>query len=234
MDNDALIKENLSRVQERIAACAGKAGRHAKDITLVAVTKTVDAARINAAVACGLHHLGENRVQEYLEKKDEIPGNIFWHLIGQMQTNKVKYIIGGIALLQSLDRITLAREINRQCGIKGTKLDALIEINIAREESKAGIDIDALDSFIEQLAAYEHINIRGLMCIAPFTPDKALVRNCFSRLNREFERLKRFETDRLSMQVLSMGMSQDFEEAIYEGSNMIRIGSAIFGGRPIK
>lgn len=234
MSEHAYIKDNLMRLHERIENCAAKAGRKAEDITLVAVTKTVNVEKIQAAVGFGVKNLGENRVQEYNEKKVEINGNIFWHLIGQMQTNKVKYIIGGISLLQSLDRLPLAREIDLQCDKKSTKLDALIEINIAREESKAGIDIEDLDSFAEQLAAFENIHIRGLMCVAPFTQDKNYVRSCFARLCNQFERLKGKETDKLHMQYLSMGMSQDFEEAILEGSNMIRIGSAIFGERPNK
>ena len=142
MNEYAYIKDNLLRLHERIENCAVKADRKAKDITLVAVTKTVDVERIQAAIGFGIQNLGENRVQEYIQKKVEINGNIFWHLIGQMQTNKVKYMIGGISLLQSLDRLPLAREIDLQCEKKSTKLDALIEINIAREESKAGIDIE--------------------------------------------------------------------------------------------
>jgi len=234
MEDNNYIKHNLSDVMERIEKAADSAGKKANDITLIAVTKTVDTQRMQAACDFGVQHMGENRVQEYLLKKNEINGKIFWHLIGQMQTNKVKSIIGGILLLQSLDRLSLAEEIEKQCIKNETELQTLIEINIAREESKAGIDINELDSFVEKLSAYKHIMVKGLMTVAPLTGDKEYVRSCFQNMYRQFERLKQYETENLQMQYLSMGMSQDYEEAILEGSNMLRIGSAIFGERPKK
>jgi pyridoxal phosphate enzyme (YggS family) len=225
------IRENIGDIRQRIECCAGKSGRKASDITLIAVTKTVDAGRIQAAVDLGVENLGENRVSEYLEKKDEINGKFLWHLIGQLQTNKVKYIIGGISLLQSLDRLSLAQEIQRQCEKKSVSQDVLVEVNIAGEETKAGIAMAEIDAFLEQLKNFPRIKVKGLMTVAPFTQDKAFLRDCFSRLYRAYDRLKGLREDGIEMQYLSMGMSGDFEEAILEGSNMIRIGSAIFGPR---
>lgn len=234
MENYDYIQQNIQNLMEKLEKSLSVSGRKLSDITLVAVTKTVDTLKMQAAVDLGIQNLGENRVQEYIAKKNEINGKIFWHLIGQMQTNKVKYIVGGISLLQSLDRLSLAQEINRNCEKNNTDMRTLIEINIAREESKAGIDINKLDSFLEQLAAYKHIKVEGLMTVAPYTSDKPYLRSCFQKMHRQFERLKRHETNNISMKYLSMGMSQDYEEAILEGSNMLRIGSAIFGERPKK
>lgn len=234
MEDYRYIKNNINNLMEKLEKCLDFSGRKLEDITLVAVTKTVDVLKMQAAVDFGIQNLGENRVQEYIVKKNEINRKIFWHLIGQMQTNKVKYILGGISLLQSLDRLSLAQEINRLCEKNSMDMRTLIEINIAREESKAGIDINELDSFIEQLAAYKHIKVEGLMTVAPYTSDKPYVRSCFQKMYRQFERLKQYETKNFSMKYLSMGMSQDYEEAILEGSNMLRIGSAIFGERPTK
>lgn len=225
------IKENLEEIRESIDRNARIAGRKGEDITLVAVTKTVDVKRIAQAVELGCTTLGENKVQEFLSKCDILGKNVDWHIIGQLQKNKVKYIIDKIGLLHSLSSLSVAQEIQRLCERKDTTLDCLVQVNVSREESKSGVYQEDLEAFLEALDSLNRVRIRGLMTMAPFSPDPEEARPVFHKLKEWFDKLSGQESDRMQMRYLSMGMSGDFQVAIQEGANMVRIGSSIFGER---
>ncbi len=221
------IIRNISIINERIDARAKKTGRKRSDITLVAVSKTVGADAVGQAVEAGILDFGENRVQEYLKKR-EVLENINWHIIGPLQRNKVKYIINGICLLQSLDRLSLAQEIEKQCEKNGTELSALVQLNISKEPTKSGIYEENLESFLEELSVMRRIRIKGLMAIPPLALNADDNRPYFIKMRKLYERFRQAYPH---FTYLSMGMSDDFEAAIEEGSNMVRIGTAVFGAR---
>lgn len=226
------LSENIASVREKIASAAERAGRKAEDITLVAVSKTVGAEVVEAAYREGLRCFGENRVQEFVKKSEVLPRDIEWNLIGQLQTNKVKYIINdGVALLHSLDRFSLAQELQKECVKKDAYLDALIEVNIAKEESKSGLYLEQVDAFLDQIAGFDRIRLRGFMTVAPYTDDRAYLRKIFAQAKALYDAKKK---DFPGFRYLSMGMSNDYEDAILEGSNMVRVGTAIFGSRIYK
>lgn len=225
-----MIEQNLQELRGQIADCARRAGRQPEDVTLVAVTKTVDVPHIRAAVACGAHDLGENRVQELVRKYDEIP-DVRWHLIGQLQSNKIKYIIGKTALVHSLCTLSAAREMDRLCARDGGHVDCLVEVNVAQEDSKSGVTEQALPGFLEEIAGLGGVHVRGLMTVAPFVEDPEQVRWVFARLANVFAKLPARQGDAFEMKYLSMGMSGDFKVAIEEGANIVRVGTAIFGHR---
>lgn len=223
------IRYNVERVLDRVAEAALRAGRAPQDVTVVAVTKTVDVARIMEAINAGIKHIGENRVQEFVKKHDFIPAGIKRHLIGTLQTNKVKYIVDKVDLIHSLDRISLAKELNKRAGER--IIPVLIQVNISRESTKSGIFEEDLESFIEQLQSLDHIRVKGLMTIAPLLSDPEAARPYFARLKKLFDRIKERRYPHIDMEYLSMGMTNDFEVAIEEGANIVRIGRAIFGER---
>ena len=225
------ISENIGRVKREIAAHAALVGRSRDEVRIVAVTKTYEPQLINKAIENGITDIGENRVQEILEKYDDVlPVN--WHMIGHLQRNKVKSIIDKVKMIHSVDSIRLAEEINLRAGDMGIVMDILIQVNTAEEESKFGIGSDALkELLLEILEKCEHIRVRGLMCMAPFAEDPEDVRPYFRETKTRFESLKAIIHERLELQFLSMGMSGDFGVAIEEGSNIVRIGTAIFGDR---
>jgi len=226
------IAANIETVQERIRRAAEKSGRKAEDIVLVAVTKTKPVDMIRTAFHCGVVHFGENRVQEYRKKHGSVDKSVKWHLIGQLQTNKVKYIINNIYLVHSLDREKLAAEMQRQCERADTTIDTLIEVNVSREETKSGLYEEELETFVDRMKNYDRIRVKGLMTIAPYTTETETARPYFALLKKRFDELKsRKLPENVAMTYLSMGMSGDFEAAILEGSNMVRIGSSIFGPR---
>ena len=199
-----------------------RAGRSPDEITLVVVTKNQPVEAIQAVYEQGARHFGENRVQELLAKKPLLPADIQWHLIGHLQTNKVKTVLPHIVLLHSLDRESLLQEIKKRAS---TPLPCLIEVKIAQEPSKHGIPPEAVWDFVEKVLAEPVIQLRGLMGMATFTSDKAQIRQEFRSLYRLFEELRQFHPD---ADTLSMGMSQDFEIAIEEGATMVRVGTAVF------
>ncbi|MFS8500822.1 MAG: YggS family pyridoxal phosphate-dependent enzyme [Caldicoprobacter sp.] len=223
------IRYNVERVLDRVAEAALRAGRAPQDVTVVAVTKTVDVARIMEAINAGIKHIGENRVQEFVKKHDFIPAGIKRHLIGTLQTNKVKYIVDKVDLIHSLDRVSLAKELNKRAGER--IIPVLIQVNISRESTKSGIFEEDLESFIEQLQLFDHIRVKGLMTIAPLLSDPEAARPYFARLKKLFDRIKERRYPHIDMEYLSMGMTNDFEVAIEEGANIVRIGRAIFGER---
>jgi pyridoxal phosphate enzyme (YggS family) len=217
------VAENLARVQERVARAAERAGRRPDGVLLIGVSKTVDVARIRAAVAAGVTTLGENRVQEAKSKIAELGRLAAWHLIGHLQTNKVKDALDLFDLIHSLDRLELAREIERRAGAQGRVVDALLQVNVAAEATKGGVAPDAVGETLDLIGKLGHVRVRGLMTIPPEVERPEESRPWFRRL-REL-------AERHGLPELSMGMSGDFEVAIEEGATMVRVGTAIFGPR---
>jgi len=230
-ENAGVIKENIEKIKLRVASAAQKSGRDPKDVKIIAVTKTVDTARIMEAIDAGVTDVGENRVQELCNKYDIIGAQCNWHLIGSLQTNKVKYIIDKVALIHSLDRIELAEEIQKRAERISRVVDVLVQVNVAKEETKSGIYLEQAYDFVKEVSKYGNIRIRGLMTIAPFAENPEEVRFVFRELHKLYIDISRENADNINMDYLSMGMSNDFEIAIEEGSNMVRIGTAIFGRR---
>jgi pyridoxal phosphate enzyme (YggS family) len=227
-----VIAENIATVKAKIATAANCSGRQASDITLVVVTKTISVLEINTALACGIDIFAENRVQELIEKLPEIDmlGKNA-HIIGHLQSNKVKQIIDKVDLIQSLDSLNLAAEIDRQAKRINRIMDVLIEVNIGGEQTKTGAQPKKVEEFIDSVAAYKNLHILGLMAIPPFCENKEDMRHYFAQMYKLFIDIKTKKKDNVTMQVLSMGMSSDFDVAIEEGSNMVRVGTAIFGKR---
>ena len=223
------IRENLQKVEESIAKSAAVSGRKAEDVTLIAVSKTIDVERILEAYEAGVRQLGENRVQEMMGKQPQLPPDIGWHLIGQLQKNKVKYIIDKVKLVHSLCSLSVAQEMQRLLEKRDTALDCLIEINIAGEETKSGLSAQELPAFLEQIAPLDRVHIKGLMTVAPFAENPEEVRKYFAEMRGLFDKLS--GRAGLEMKYLSMGMSGDYNVAIEEGANMVRVGTAIFGHR---
>ncbi|MHB1392077.1 MAG: YggS family pyridoxal phosphate-dependent enzyme [Clostridia bacterium] len=225
------IRDNIRTISQDIRDICLKAGKDPDSVTIIAVTKTVDTDRINYAIECGIQNIGENKVQEVMAKFDNIERNVNWHLIGHLQTNKVKYIIDKVALIHSVDSISLAEEIGRRAEKAGLIKDVLIQVNVAEEETKFGIEYNEIDSFIKQLSQLSGIRVKGLMTIAPYFEDKELVRPVFRQLREKFDMLAEVNIPNVEMKYLSMGMTNDYKLAIEEGSNMVRIGTGIFGVR---
>jgi pyridoxal phosphate enzyme (YggS family) len=224
------IADNVARLRERVGLAARRSGSEPSDIVVVAVTKTVEPARIREAVACGLTVVGENRVQELLEKYPAVQG-CEWHMIGHLQSNKAKYLPGKVSMIQSLDSAGLARELDVRARAAGVTVSALVEVNISGESAKTGIPPEAVPDFLETMAAWPNVLVKGLMAIGPLTEDRVLIRKCFERMRRIYVDNLCQKADNVAMEHLSMGMSHDFELAIESGSNMIRVGTAIFGAR---
>ncbi|MDH4222263.1 MAG: YggS family pyridoxal phosphate-dependent enzyme, partial [candidate division Zixibacteria bacterium] len=226
-----LIEENLKRLEEKIEKAAINSGRRKEDITLVAVTKNVEPERVNQGIDAGIKIIGENRIQEAEEKFKFIKVDVEKHLVGHLQTNKVKKALELFDLIQSLDSLHLGQEISKRSKEKGKIAEVLIEVNSSDEPSKYGIKPDEVIRFVEEVSKLEHIKIKGLMTVGLLTEDIEKVKPCFVKLRNIFDLLKSLKIQNMEMRYLSMGMSSDFEAAIEEGSNMIRIGTAIFGPR---
>ncbi|MGP1569964.1 MAG: YggS family pyridoxal phosphate-dependent enzyme [Eubacteriales bacterium] len=225
------IAQNIEEIKEKIKVAAEESGRKADDILLVAVTKTRPISDLNEAIDAGITDVGENKVQEIMDKyEDTKPVN--WHLIGHLQTNKVKYIIDKVALIHSVDSLKLAAEIDKRAKQKDKIVDILIQVNSAEEESKFGITTDETETLIlDILEKYDNIRIRGLMCIAPFEDNPNEVKVFFDAVKKQYDQFSKIRHDRLDFKYLSMGMSHDFEVAIKAGANLVRVGTAIFGNR---
>jgi PLP dependent protein len=222
--------ENIKEVQVKIEAAAAKAGRRKEDIILVAVSKTKPIEKLIEAKENGLRIFGENKVQELVEKYPNID-DVEWHLIGHLQKNKVKYIIDKVNLIHSLDSFSLAEEIDRRAEKIGKIMPVLIQINIGKEESKSGIFEEDLQSFIEDLKKFRNIIIKGIMTIPPKAGSDEEARKYFKRMKELFDSLKAFNCENIDIEYLSMGMTGDYEIAIEEGANIIRVGTGIFGER---
>ena len=227
------IADRYRQIEDRKNAAALRSGRSPQDVTLMAVTKTHTAAEINEAIAAGATDIGENRVQELLEKYDSV-SPVRWHLIGHLQTNKVKNIIDKVVMIHSVDSIRLAKEIDKRAGNAGIVMDILIEINSAMEETKSGISASDLESLVREITSEcSNVRIRGIMCIPPMAAEPEDARPYFREARELFENMKTWDlpSDRFCPDTLSMGMSGDFEVAIEEGSTIVRVGSSIFGPR---
>lgn len=217
------IKSNIEYINELKEKAAIKSGRKGGDVLLVAVTKLHTPEEINEAIDGGITDIGENKVQEIMDKYDAVKP-VRWHLIGHLQTNKVKYIIDKVSMIHSVDSIKLAKEIDKRAAQHNLTMDVLVQVNAAEEESKFGITTDETKELISEImASCPNVNIKGLMCIAPFVEDPEEARTYFAEVKNIY--------DQFDFQYLSMGMTNDFEVAIEEGSNLIRVGTAIFGYR---
>ena len=225
------IADNCHRVEERIAEACVRAGRARDEVTLIGVSKTVEAERVQAAVDAGVTRLGENRVQELCEKQPLLTGNPEWHLIGHLQTNKVKQVVGKVALIQSVDSVRLAKQIEKVSAAQNLVTPVLVEVNIGREESKSGVFAPDLEKLLSEIADFSHISVQGLMCVPPISDSSDKKRNYFAKMHQLFLDIRDKKLDNIDMHILSMGMSSDFEEAILEGSTMVRVGTALFGRR---
>jgi len=225
------MEENIKNIWSRIEKAAEKTGKNKEDIKLVAVTKTVEVERIKEAINCGMQIIGENRVQEAESKFDQITAKVEKHLVGHLQTNKAKKAVELFDFIQSVDSQRIAQEISRRASQMGKVIEVLVEINTSGEETKFGIDPPQALSFIKSISDLEGIKIKGLMTIGLFSDNPEDTRPCFKKLKAIFDQMKKEEIPNVEMKYLSMGMTSDFEVAIQEGSNMVRIGTAIFGPR---
>ncbi len=226
------VKANYTEITENIARAAEKSGRKAGDISFLAATKTVEPELINYAISLGLKKIGENKVQELLSKYEEYDlKNSELHFIGHLQTNKVRQIIGKVSMIQSVDSIRLAREISRLSVREGVTTDILIEVNIGREENKSGVLTENLDELIGEISLLENIKVRGLMSVPPICDNKQEISKFFDNMYKLFIDISSKKSDNVYMDFLSMGMSDDYQEAILCGANMIRVGSRLFGAR---
>jgi PLP dependent protein len=214
------IRSNLAAVNARIEAACKRAGRQRGDITLVAVSKTFPAEAVTNAIAAGATHVGENKVQEAREKKPLVSGSARWHLIGHLQSNKAKDAVRLFDVIETVDSVDLAQKIARAASAIGKRQEILLQVNIGREEQKSGADPDAVPALAAEIAAIDGLSLRGLMAIPPFDQD-----------SRPHFRALRELQQRIGVAELSMGMSEDFEAAIEEGSTIVRVGRAIFGAR---
>lgn len=225
------IRGNLEKVRQQIRQFAEGCGRSQDDVLLVAVSKTRTPEEINIAIEAGVTDIGENKVQEIMDKYDDIKP-VRWHMIGHLQTNKVKYIIDKVSMIHSVDSYKLAAEINKRAAACGITMDILLQVNSAQEESKFGISTEETEGLIMQiLDSCENIRIRGLMCIAPYADDPEDIKKYFDSVKEQYDQFSTIDHPNLDFRYLSMGMSHDFPVAIEAGSNLVRVGSAIFGER---
>ncbi|HJZ69062.1 MAG TPA: YggS family pyridoxal phosphate-dependent enzyme [Blastocatellia bacterium] len=225
------IRERLARVQEQIAQAAQRAGRNAENVTLIAVSKTFDPTIVQKAVDAGTLELGENRVQEAVPKAAQVKGGVRWHLIGHLQSNKVKPAVETFAVIQTIDSVKLAERVDRIAGELGKRPKVLVQVDLAQEPTKSGADERELASIVEALDSAHNLEFRGLMVLPPFFGSPEQARPYFRKLREILESLNRNRAPERKLTELSMGMSHDFEIAIEEGATMVRVGTAIFGER---
>ena len=228
----SVIKENYETIVSRIADAAVKSGRSPEDITFLAATKTVDPEFINYAISLGLKFIGENKVQELISKFDAYDlENSELHFIGHLQTNKVRQIVGKVKMIQSVDSFKLANEISKQSVKNNLITDILVEVNIGDEENKSGVKPEELEDLLREISVLEGISVKGLMAIPPICENEQKIRGYFANMRNLFLDISTKKIDNIRMDILSMGMSGDYYEAILEGANLVRIGSSLFGAR---
>jgi pyridoxal phosphate enzyme, yggS family len=225
------IAENLSLVEEKIAAACARAGRKREEVKLIAVSKTHPVEAIKEAMRCGIRSFGENKVQELRDKMENLGEDLDWHLIGHLQTNKVKYVVGRVSLIHSLESTRLAEAIEKEACKRAVTADVLVEVNIAAEDTKFGVLPENVEEFVREVAKFEHIRVVGLMTVAPITQESEENRIYFKNLNKIMVDLNSKNIHNVSMNVLSMGMTGDYETAIEEGATLVRVGTGIFGHR---
>ena len=226
------VKQNCKIIRDKIGEAAIKSGRNPEDVRFMAVTKTVEPIFINAALETGINLIGENRVQEFLAKEPELNlDGVEKHLIGHLQKNKVRQIVGKVDMIESVDSVELAKEISKRSQLAGITTPVLIEVNIGQEESKFGFEVDGLEEKIHQITEMPALKVRGMMTIPPICEKSEELRQNFSKMRQIYIDINSKIFNNINMDVLSMGMSADFAEAILEGSTLVRVGSAIFGPR---
>ena len=226
-----MIKENIQIVQNKINDACQKAGRSSNDALLVAVSKTKPVSMLQEAYDCGIRDFGENKVQEILDKYDKLPSDIRWHMIGHLQRNKVKYIIDKVSLIHSVDSLRLAEEISKEASKHNLIMPILVELNVAEEESKFGLSLSECEKMIYAISLLPNIQIRGLMTVAPFVENAEDNRQYFKSMKQLSVDIMKKNIDNVCMDILSMGMTGDYEVAVEEGSNIVRVGTGIFGER---
>ena len=226
-----MIKENLAIVEDNIRKACEKAGRDRSEVTLIAVSKTKPVSDIRQAMECGITVFGENKVQEIRDKTAEIKEPLSWHMIGHLQANKVKYLPGVACMIHSVDNVKLAQEIEKQAAKHDLVMDVLIEVNMAKEDTKFGLSPEEVVPFVKEISSFDHLNIRGLMTIAPYTEDPESNREYFKGLRLLKDEINALAIPRVKMDCLSMGMTGDYQVAIEEGATFVRVGTGIFGER---
>ena len=227
------VAENLKTIRERVDAACERAGRRPEEVALIAVSKTKPLSMLQEAYEAGARDFGENKVQEILEKYPEMPEDARFHMIGHLQTNKVKQVVGKAVLIHSVDSLHLAEKIEQEAAKRGLTADILLEVNVAREESKFGLMLEEVIPLLEEVKNLPHVRVRGLMTIAPNVENPEENRKHFKKLYQLYVDIKSKNIDNGTMSVLSMGMTGDFEVAVEEGATMIRVGTGIFGSRQI-
>lgn len=225
------ISENIDIIENEIKKICDEKKRNYEEVTLIAVTKTIDIPRIKEAIALGVNDIGENKVQEIMDKYENLKELANFHLIGHLQSNKVKYIIDKVKLIHSVDSLSLMEEINKRAKKTDIIVNILIQINVAGEDSKFGIELEDAKGFIGYASKLSNINVQGLMTIAPYYEDPEMTRPVFRALKKKFDELSGIDYANVEMKYLSMGMTNDYKVAMEEGSNMIRVGTGIFGKR---
>lgn len=229
-----MIKQNLEEVERNICAACSRSGRKREDVILISVSKTKPISMLEEAYAAGSRDFGENKPQELREKQETLPTDIRWHMIGHLQRNKIKYIIDKACMIHSVDSERLAEAVSLEAGKRGIVMPVLVEVNIAREESKFGIYEEDTLAFIEKISALPNIRVEGLMTIAPFVENAEENRIFFRKLRNLYVDIKSKNIDNVTMCNLSMGMTGDYQVAIEEGATMVRVGTGIFGERNYK
>lgn len=232
METIPSVRDNIALVREEIARAAAKAGRSPAEVRLLAVTKTVDDDRIREAIAAGVDLVGENYVQEARRKIDLLGRSLPWHFIGHLQTNKAKYAVRLFDLIHSVDRVELARELDRRAAAAGVTLGILVEVNVSGEATKSGVPAPQAPALVRALAELPGLSVRGLMTMPPWFDDPEEARPHFAALRRLAEEIRRERIEGVCMEELSMGMTNDYPVAVEEGATIVRIGRAIFGERP--
>ena len=226
-----MIKENIKQVEKNIENACQKAERDTTEVTLIAVSKTKPVSMLDEAYEYGCRHFGENKVQELVEKYEVMPKDIKWHMIGHLQRNKVKYIVDKVYLIHSVDSLRLAEEISKEAVKKNVNVNILVEVNVAEEESKFGTTSEAATELVKEISVLPNISVKGLMTIAPYVENAEENRQYFAKLRQLSVDIMNKNIDNVSMGVLSMGMTGDYQVAVEEGATYVRVGTGIFGER---
>lgn len=226
-----MLAENLQQVNANIEKACAAVGRAPSEITLVAVSKTKPVSMLQEAYDAGARVFGENKVQEIMDKYDQLPSDIQWHMIGHLQRNKVKYIIDKVAMIHSVDSLRLAQTIEQEAAKKDLVMPILLEVNVAEEDTKFGLKVEEVLPLLEQISSFSHIQVKGLMTIAPFVKNPEENREVFRTLKKLSVDISAKNINNVTMSVLSMGMTGDYQVAVQEGSTMVRVGTGIFGER---
>lgn len=226
-----MIGLNYNEVQEKIVRACEKVGRDSSEVTLIAVSKTKPVEMLQEAYDAGARYFGENKVQEIQEKYEKLPENIKWHMIGHLQRNKIKYIVDKVAMIHSVDSLRLAEAIEAEAAKKNVKIPILIEVNVAQEDTKFGLKTTEVIPLLEQICDFSHIEVQGLMTIAPYVENPEDNREIFRQLKKLSVDIAGKNINNINMSVLSMGMTGDYEVAVQEGATMVRVGTGIFGER---